>query len=189
MKTIKGAGRFNHHNPRIAAVVTSQSKGKENAMAVAWHCPISFDPPLYGVSISPRRFSYKLILEGKEFGVNFLPWEKVELIARVGASKGDEINKFEAFHIEKEKPLMTSVPIIKDAYAVYECRLIDHKTYGDHEWFVGEVLATHFKPELFTEKEVLDISRISPILYLGGDFYATTSKESLKYLDRRLYKI
>jgi len=187
-KTIMGVGRFCHHYPKVATIITSQSKGRENAMAVAWHCALSFDPPLYGISISPRRFTYNLILESKEFGVNFLPWEKIELVVRAGAISGKEVNKWEILNIQKERTLKTSVPILKDAYAAYECRLIDHKTYGDHEWFVGEILVTHFKPELFTDKEVLDSNKINPVLYLGSDFYITSAKESLRYLDRQLFK-
>ena len=55
-------GAFYQHYPKIAIVVTAQAKGKENAMAVAWHAPVSFKPPLYGVSISPKRFTYQLIV-------------------------------------------------------------------------------------------------------------------------------
>jgi len=178
-------GKFLQHYPRVTVIVTSRSGEKENAMAAAWHSAISFQPPLYGVSISPRRLTYKLILESGEFGVNFVPWEKADLVAAVGGAKGEEMDKFAAFHIEKVKPYKLSVPILKDAYTAYECRLTDHKTYGDHEWFVGEIVAVHFDPEVLSAKEeMLDLSQVTPVLYMGADFYVTTSKESLRYLER-----
>jgi flavin reductase (DIM6/NTAB) family NADH-FMN oxidoreductase RutF len=80
-------------------------------MAVAWHTAISFKPPLYGVSISPKRFTYQLIVDSKEFGVNFLPFEAAELIASMGGSGGQEIDKFQNFNIAKSKPVKTVVPI------------------------------------------------------------------------------
>ena len=67
-------GRFSQHYPKLVMLVTAQAKGKENAMAVAWHTSISFKPPLYGVSVSPKRFTYHLIVDGKEFGINFSPF-------------------------------------------------------------------------------------------------------------------
>jgi len=185
--SMEGAGQFSYQYPRLVVIVTSQARGKENAMTVAWHSPISVRPPLYGIAVTPQRSSYELILEGKEFGVNFLPFEKAELIASVGGSRGKEIDKFERFHIPKEKALKTAVPLLKDAYLAYECRLIDHKAYGDHEWLVGEILATHILEEAFTSQGVLDVARFNPALYLSGEFYITTRRETLQHLDRRVY--
>jgi flavin reductase (DIM6/NTAB) family NADH-FMN oxidoreductase RutF len=186
-RRVEGDGGFSHHYPRLATIVTSHARGRDNAMAVAWHAPLSFNPPLIGVAITPKRFSYKLILEAGEFGINFLPLEKAELIAAVGGSSGGEGDKFHKFRIKKEQPLKTSVPILEDAYASYECKLIEHRTYGDHEWFVGEVVATHFSEEAFTENGLLDLGRIAPALYLGAELYATTAKQSSGFLDRKLY--
>ena len=185
--SIEGAGRFSYQYPRLVVIVTSHAKGKDNAMTAAWHSPISIKPPLYGIAISPRRSTYELILEGKEFGVNFLPFEKAELMASLGGSRGKEIDKFERFHIAREKALKTRVPLLEDAYAAYECKLIDHKVYGDHEWIVGEIVATHILEEAFTADGVFDVARFNPPLYLSGEFYLTTLKDTLKRLDRQVY--
>ena len=180
-------GAYYHHYPRVAAIVTAQAKGRQNAMAAAWHTPISFSPPLYGVAVSPRRFTYQLIVDSKEFGVNFLPLEQAELVASVGGSKGEEIDKFHQFDITQEKPVKTAVPILKNAYAAYECRLIDDKGYGDHRLLVGEVVAVHSLEGAFAPEGILDLAKVSPILYLGNERYITASRETIKYLDRKVY--
>ena len=185
--SLEGAGRFSYHYPRLVVVVTSHAKEKDNAMTAAWHSPISIKPPLYGVAISPRRSTYELILEGKEFGVNFMPFEKAELLALLGGSKGKKIDKFARFHIIEEKALKTKVPLSEDAYAAYECKLIDHKVYGDHEWIVGEIVATHILEEAFTSGGVLDVARFNPTLYLGGEFYLSTLKGTLRRPDFQVY--
>ncbi len=178
-------GKFSQHYPKIAVIVTASARGKDNAMTAAWHSSISRHPPLYGVSISPKRFTYQLITESKEFGINFMPWQKASLAAKVGGTSGQETDKFERFAIEKEKPLRTEIPILKDAYAAYECKLVDSKSYGDHIWVVGEIVALHFLEEAFTSEEILDLAKIKPILYLGSEeFYATTDKDSLQLIKR-----
>ena len=178
-------GKFSQHYPKRAVIVTASARGKDNAMAAAWHSSISRNPPLYGVSISPKRFTYQLITESKEFGINFMPWQKASLAARVGSTSGQEMDKFERFAIEREKPLRTEVPILKDAYAAYECKLVDSKSYGDHIWVVGEIVALHFLEEAFTSEKILDLAKIKPILYLGSEeFYATTDKDSLQLIKR-----
>ena len=179
-------GAFAQHFPAVATIVTAQANGKENAMAVAWHTSISFRPPLYGISISPKRFTYQLIVDSKEFGINFLPFEEAELVASTGGSSGREIDKFQRFKIARDEPVKTAVPILKTAYAAYECKLVDDKGYGDHRWLVGEIVAVHLLEKAFAPDETLDLDKISPILYLGNDRYSTTSRETIKHLDREV---
>jgi flavin reductase (DIM6/NTAB) family NADH-FMN oxidoreductase RutF len=140
-----------------------------------------------GIAIFPHRFSCELILESGEFGINFLPLEKAELVASVGGCSGRDVDKFQRFHIGKEQALKTTVPILEEAYAAYECKLVDHRTYGDHTWLVGEVVATHFEEGLLTDKGVLNLERVSPALYITADLYVTTARDSLRFLDRTVY--
>ncbi len=175
---------FFHYYPTMVVVVTTHSGDKDNAMAAAWHAPISREPPFYGVSLSPKRYSHRLVLESGEFGVNFLPLEQARLIAAVGSSQGQEMDKFDAFGIAREKPLKTRVPILRDAYAAYECRVVDHKLWGDHEWIVGEIVAVHVEEEAFTQDDRLDLKRLKPALYLGKDLYVTPDPQSLSLVER-----
>ncbi len=180
-------GRFSQHYPRLALIVTAQAKGKENAMAVAWHTSISFKPPLYGVSISPKRFTYQLIVDRKEFGVNFLPFEAAELIVSVGGSGGQEIDKFQRFNIARSKPVKTAVPILEAAYAAYECKLIDDRGYGDHRWLVGKIVVVHMMTETFTTEGILALDKVNPALYLGDEQYLTAAEDTIRRLDRKVY--
>lgn len=177
-------GGFYHFYPKLATVVTVRAGGKRNGMAAAWSSPISFEPPIYGVSISSKRYTYGLILEAKEFVVNFLPIGARRLIAAFGRTSGREFDKFERFGIETEEPLKLHSPILKAAYAAYECKLLDHRTYGDHDWFVGEVLAIHYEKDLFSPDGVLDLDKVAPALYLGNDLYLEIAKKGVYRLGR-----
>jgi len=183
----EGIGNFYHHYPRVAAIVTAHAKGRDNAMTVAWHTSISLSPPLYGISVSPKRFTYQLIVDSKEFGVNFLPFEAAEMVASVGGSGGREVDKFLRFNIARDKPVRTAVPILTAAYAAYECKLVDDRGYGDHRLLVGEIVAVHWLKESFAPQEILDLDKICPILYLGRELYLTTSKDTARSLDREVY--
>jgi flavin reductase (DIM6/NTAB) family NADH-FMN oxidoreductase RutF len=177
-------GKFSQHYPKVAVIVTASARGKDAAMTAAWHSSISFKPPIYGVAITSKRFTYQLIMESREFGINFIPLEKASLAAAIGGTSGQQMDKFERFNIQKEKPLKTTAPILKDAYAAYECKLVDSKSYGDHIWLVGEIVAVHLLEEAFTPAEVLDLNKIKPLLYLGSDFYASTDKNSVSFVKR-----
>jgi flavin reductase (DIM6/NTAB) family NADH-FMN oxidoreductase RutF len=177
-------GKFGQHYPKVAVIVTASARGRDDAMTAAWHSAISLKPPLYGVAVTSKRFTYQLMTKSREFGVNFIPLDKASLAAAIGGTSGKQMDKFERFKIEKEKPLKTTAPILKDAYAAYECRLVDSKAYGDHIWVVGEIVAVHLLEEAFSPAEALDFGKIKPLLYLGSDFYASVDKDSVNFAKR-----
>lgn len=186
-RCVYGVGKFYYHYPASVPVVTVEAGGIANAMAAAWHAPVSFSPPLYGVSISPKRFTYELITEAREFALNFLPQERAEIIAAVGGSSGRTVEKFEHFGIAWEESAKIKAPLLQEAYAAYECRLVSNHTFGDHEWFVGEVVAVHYLEEAFDERGVLNLDCVQPPLYLGAELYLDPLKGTVRYLDRRVY--
>jgi flavin reductase (DIM6/NTAB) family NADH-FMN oxidoreductase RutF len=183
----EGVGAFNQHYPKVAAVVTAQAKGKENAMTVDWHTSLSLNPPLYGICIVPRRFTYQLIIDSKEFGVNFISFEMVDLVHLVGSSGGQQMDKFQKFNITRDQPVKARVPILKAAYAAYECRLVDDRNYGDHNLLVGEIIAVHRLQEAFTPEETLDLDKVSPVLYMGDELYLTSSRDTVRHLKNTAY--
>ncbi len=176
--------KFYQQYPRIPIIITAQANGKKNAMAVARHTVVSTNPPYYGISISPEAYTYQLIAESKEFGVNFLPYEEAELADSLGSSKGRDVDKFQKFNIALTEPEKTFVPILKAAYAAYECKVIDDRSYGKSRWIVGEVVVMHAFDEGMAPPKILDLNKINPLLYLGEQYYLTVAKETLKYVPR-----
>ncbi len=167
----KGLADFFGYYPMLATIVTAKHKDKENAMAVAWHAIVSMDPPAYGVSISPKRFTHGLISKSKRFAVNFMPAKEAELIAAVGGCSGRNMDKFKEFGIEKAKPLMLDVPILKRAYLAIECEVVSRLRCGDHDLFVGRVVATHWSKEAFNKSGHVKLNTATPTTYLGWDHY------------------
>jgi len=176
----------NHgYYPTLATIVTAKSGGRENAMAVAWHVIVSMEPPAYGVSISPKRFTHELITKSKSFAVNFMPAKDAELIAAVGGCSGRDVDKFVEFGIEKSKPRVLDVPILKKAYFAIECRLLSRLKCGDHDWFVGKVVATHWSKAAFNKNGKVNLGKATPITYMGWDRYLAVHGEKEKHLVRK----
>ncbi len=181
MKTIREKiENFAPSYPASIAVVLAKGKEKINAMPAAWHMPVSFKPPLYAVSISPKRYTHKIITEVRNFSLNFLTFASIEIIHKLGHTSGAEFDKLEYFDIKTEKSLKISSPIISLAFAAYECTLFDFKTYGDHTIFIGEIVAVHTEDENFTTDGIIHLDRIQPALYLGNYYYATTDRKNIR---------
>ena len=115
---------------------------KRNIMTAAWVSPVSFDPPVVMVSISPRRPTHVLVLEAKEFTLSVLTNQQRKLSTTAGVSTGRKKDKLKLDIFKTEEGKKVKAPFIRDCRAVLECKLIKHLTIGDHTLFLGEVV--HF---------------------------------------------
>ncbi|MFA5065725.1 MAG: flavin reductase family protein [Dehalococcoidia bacterium] len=180
-------GAFYQHYPRTAAIVTVSHEGRRNAMAVAWHCPVSFNPPLYGIAVAPKRFSYNMICGSGQFAINFMPLDSAETIAAVGGSSGSLSDKFTQFDLQDAPAIKTEAPILKEAYAAYECMVFDNRIFGDHAWIIGSIVAVHADGEVFKADGTLDLDLLQPALYLGAETYCAVDKSKTMVLERQKY--
>jgi len=187
MEKLKGEqiGEFYRHSPMAVAVITVRAHDRDNGMAAAWVSPVSFNPPLYGVSIAPKRHTSSMIVDAGEFAVNFFELDKAEIFAQFGGCSGRKVDKFRRFGIKAHKGEIVSAPILDGAYAAYECRLYGRQAFGDHEWFVGEVVCVHRRQEAVSQDGGLDLNAVSPSLYLGQETYATVHGNRVRVLDRK----
>ena len=173
---------FQFHYPASATIVTSRGRGRDNAMAVAWHTAASRKPTIYLVSISPKRFTFDLIVESGEFVVNFMPRDQGDLVAMVAGCSGRDVDKFREFQIASTPGSKVGAAVLETAFAAYECKLVGRHTYGDHDLFVGEVVAVQWEASAFDADLIHDVERVPPLMYLGEDHYGTTIGSD--YLDR-----
>ncbi|RMF08284.1 MAG: hypothetical protein D6762_06040 [Candidatus Neomarinimicrobiota bacterium] len=92
---------------------------------------------------------------------------------RCGRVSGRDTDKVRAFDIPLEESVRIGCPTIATAYAAYECVLRHRYPVGDHDWFVGEVVAIHADDEA-TREGLLDPDQVDFPLYLGRNTYLTT---------------
>ncbi len=178
MRRISINAFFRVAGPRLVALISSGPLYDANAMAATWHSPISFEPPLYGVSVSPKRTTHSIIREMKSFGVNLMPYEMVDSVHTCGRISRSELrDKLEIAGIKVFEGPELGVPLVEGAYAAMECLLVDRMELGDHTWFVGEVRSVLAGA---TGGGVVDVSSIRPLLYLGNDLYLTVDPETVR---------
>lgn len=171
-KDINKTGFYQYY-PVIPAVIVVKSGDALDALACAWYSALSFDPPLFAISIAPKRYSYQMLKKSGEFTANFMEFDHAGTIAALGRTSGREIDKFAAYRIKTLPSTEIETPVLKDAYAAYECRIVKRHRTGDHDLFIGEVLAVHYKEKAFDKKNTVpSLSKLTPALYLGADHYA-----------------
>jgi flavin reductase (DIM6/NTAB) family NADH-FMN oxidoreductase RutF len=129
--------------PRQIILVTSYSRGKANIIALAWHSPLSFKPPLIGIAVGKTRFSHTSIKETGEFVLSIPTQSLREKVILIGSRSGREIDKFSATGLTPLPAKLVKPPLIKECPINIECKLVDEFDAGDHTVFVGEVLQVH----------------------------------------------
>ncbi len=183
MVFLERADKYNFHYPANVAVICCEFEGRINMMTAAWHTQLSHDPPLYGVSISPKRLTHDLIMSSKEFTVNFLRYDQSRIAAFFGKTSGRDIDKINVFDVYLVDGKNVKVPILKDSYAAYECKVTDIRKTGDHTFFIGLIVGVHYDPNAFTTT-----LNTQPTLYLGSDNYVTIDLTSKRVHDERQVK-
>ena len=99
----------------------------------------------------------------------------------MGRKSGHDLDKIKEFQVKLSPSKIIKSPILKAAYTALECKLKEISSFGDHELFVGQVVAAHEEEGSFNTDGVLNTKKIRPLLYMGSDYYMTVDPESLKH--------
>ena len=118
-------------------VVTTRVGDKINGMTAAWVSQVSLKPLLVMVSIAPPRYTHTLIKESGVFAINVLASDQVELAKRFGYKSGRKVDKCAGLDWV---PAGSGVPVLPQAHAYLDLKLVHTFAAGDHTLFVGEVL-------------------------------------------------
>jgi flavin reductase (DIM6/NTAB) family NADH-FMN oxidoreductase RutF len=147
-----------HHvlYPLRVVLITSRCGERENVMTAAWCFPISMDPPLFGVSISRKRFSHELVSKGRAFAINTVDAPLGEAAIGAGRTSGKDHDKFAQLGIGKEYGKL-GLPLVKESPASIECRVVKEIELGDHVLFVGEAV------------NVVERRKAKGLYHAGGD--------------------
>jgi flavin reductase (DIM6/NTAB) family NADH-FMN oxidoreductase RutF len=137
-------------------VITTRGEEHAYGMTANAFSSVSLDPPLVLVCVMSGTEGSNHIEQNGVFAVNILVTEQ-EPISRYFSSK-DRPRGRDAFREIAHRTSITGSPIIEGAAAALDCRVHDAHTAGDHEIFVGEVLA-------------LEVNReVEPLLFFGGQY-------------------
>jgi len=152
MKTIQGREIAALLNPRPAALVTCcDADGNANVLSVAWHTPLSHNPPLLGISIDTRHYSHKLIAEIGEFTLNVVGNSFREAVEFCGNCSGKEIDKISRAGLTLIPAHFIRTPFIAGALAYIECTVVSQVHTGDHTFFIGKILYAEAQADCFSD--------------------------------------
>jgi flavin reductase (DIM6/NTAB) family NADH-FMN oxidoreductase RutF len=119
-------------------IVTTMIGAEAAGCTTVWVSRVSFAPPLFGVVLSPQRFTYRAIEQSKRFCINVLGEDGLSLARQFGFHNGPPGSKFKDVEWTKS-PLGN--PLLSQAVSWFDCELREVVGIGDHKLLTGEVVA------------------------------------------------
>ena len=116
-------------------VVGVASGEVRNAFTAAWVMQVSFNPLLIVLSIDPRHSSYRLLKEGQAFSINVLKKSQLDLAEHFARPSSSDKLAGQRWTMGR-----TGLPLLHEALAWFECRLVDERPAGDHMLVMGSVI-------------------------------------------------
>lgn len=132
-------------------VITTDGEAGSHGMTANAFASLSLDPPLVMVAVDKRAAMLEFLTKNRCFAVNILASDQEALSNRF-AKPGPK-----DFADLATTTATTGSPILADAIAFLDCRVHEILPGGDHEIFVGEILAG-------------DYSGGDPLLYYAGGY-------------------
>jgi len=156
-------------------LVSCEHDGKKNIISVGMFAYFSGKPLLVGIGIAPSRYSYELIQKSKAYVVNVVDEKLVDAVRICGEKSGRDLDKFQQSKLTAAPAARIAAPIIEESPLSIECKVVQEVEIGDHVWFIGEVVATHFR-EGYDWKEGLLLKWVEE-----EGFYYKVGEENRKY--------
>lgn len=128
-------------------VVGCRAGERRNAMTLNWATQVSFEPKLVGIGVERTALTHELIAEGGTFTLCTIDREDRAIVRKFTKPvevdlEARTLNGFP--YVER----VTGAPILSQAAAFLDCRVVDRLEAGQHTFFVGEVVDAGFlKPE------------------------------------------
>lgn len=125
-------------------------------MTVSSFNTVSLDPPLVLFSVARKAFGLPPLLKTRNFSINILGREHVEVSNRFARAGGDKWSDTAA------RRTANDTPILEGAIAAFECTHYAQYDGGDHVIVTARVLAFHCQHE----------EQHDPLLFYCGRYHA-----------------
>ena len=132
-------------------VVTTDGEAGSHGMTANAFASLSLNPPLVMVAVDKRAAMLDFLAKNRCFAVNILRSDQEDLSTRFAKPGPKDFSDLET------TTATTGSPIVAHAIAYLDCRVYEILPGGDHEIFVGEILAGDYRGG-------------DPLLYFAGGY-------------------
>lgn len=149
----------------VFVVGTYDHAGRPNAMVAAWAGICSSDPPAIAVSIRKERYTYRNLMEKREFTVSIPSVGFLAETDYLGMVSGAEADKFAATGLTPVRSALVDAPFVREFPVVLECRVINRVAIGSHVQFIGEILDVKVDDSVLGTDGKPDLAKVNALAF------------------------
>jgi len=173
--------------PRPIGFACSISKdGHINLAPFSYHNAFSSNPPVVGISpafngrTGKAKNTLTNILDSKEFTLSVVSHNMVEQMNICAAEYPSAINEFEKSGLSQHPSKIISVPGVKEAPLIMECKFTQHIQFSKEpaggNLLLGEIVQFHVNKKVYNDDGNIDPVKVDQVARLGLNWYTRANQ-------------
>ncbi len=134
--------------PGPVVMISTARRGRPNVMTMSWQTMVDFEPPLVGLIISNRNYTFDLLRITRECVINIPTTRIAKAMVGCGNVSGRKVDKFERFGLTPLPSSRVKAPLVGECYANLECRVVDSKLANKYNLFIVKVVKAWIDPRV-----------------------------------------
>lgn len=159
-------------SPVPPALVTVANGDEKNVLTVAWTGILATTPPTTYVSVRPRRHSYQLLKNSREFVIHLPPASLARQVDYCGTYTGAKVDKFAKCGFTLLPSDEVAAPTVAECPVALECRVKEIVPMGSHDVFISEIVSVSVDERLFDRSGKLRLERANLLAFGHGEYYS-----------------
>ncbi len=157
--------------PLPAVMVTVGNETESNIITVAWTGTVCTNPAMAYISVRPERYSYKFLMETKEFVINLTTEDLAKATDYCGVKSGRDVDKWKEMNLTKSPAKkLKYTPIIEECPVNIECEVVEVKQLGSHDMFLAKVVSVQVSEEYMNENGKFELNKTGLLAYSHGEY-------------------
>lgn len=131
-------------------IVTTAHGGERRGVTITAACSVSDNPAMLLACVNASNPKNAIFSRSGYFALNTLAADQIDL-ANAFSGRDPSLTSEKRFAMGDWQELVTGAPVLKDALAAFDCRLVELKVMATHMVLIGEVMDVSFgepKPAL-----------------------------------------
>lgn len=163
--------------PGPVVLVSSLYDKRPAITPIAWHMPVSDEPPIIALEIWKDHFIHKAILQTGDFVINIPSSDMAATVCKLGSISGAKADKFKEFNLKEERSRKVRSPRLAGAIGILECRLHkDDNLLKKYSVIVGDVIYAEAEEGVFTDRWHPEKSGPRIMHHLGGKWFSSSDR-------------
>ena len=133
----------------VVMVSVADEEGHDNIITVAWAGTVCTNPPMVSISVRPERYSYKMLMDTREFVINLTTEKLAFATDYCGVKSGRDVDKFKEMNLTPLYSDTAAAPSIKESPVNIFCRVTQVIPLGSHDVFLAEVTGITVRRAMF----------------------------------------